>query len=49
MLCGTAYRNKGVQHLLDAIIEYMPSPLDVPTHQGHRFRAADEEDERPVI
>jgi len=32
--CGTAYRNKGVQKLLDAVIEYMPSPLDVPAIQG---------------
>ena len=33
-LCGTAYKNKGVQKLLDAIIEYMPSPLDVPAIKG---------------
>ena len=32
--CGSAYRNKGVQKLLDAIIEYMPSPIDVPAIQG---------------
>ena len=32
--CGTAYRNKGIQKLLDAIIEYMPSPLDVPAIKG---------------
>ena len=32
--CGTAYRNKGVQKLLDAIIEFMPSPLDVPAIDG---------------
>ena len=32
--CGTAYRNKGVQKLLDAIIEYMPSPLDIPSIKG---------------
>ncbi len=32
--CGTAYRNKGIQKLLDAIIEFMPSPLDVPAIQG---------------
>ena len=34
VLCGTAYRNKGVQKLLDAIIDYMPSPLDIPAIQG---------------
>ena len=32
--CGTAYRNKGVQKLLDAIIEYMPSPVDIPAIKG---------------
>ena len=32
--CGTAYRNKGVQKLLDAVIEYMPSPLDIPAIKG---------------
>ena len=32
--CGTAYRNKGVQKLLDAVIEYMPSPLDIPAIEG---------------
>ena len=32
--CGTAYRNKGVQKLLDANIEYMPSPLDIPSIKG---------------
>ncbi|MFR4331139.1 MAG: elongation factor G [Ruminococcus sp.] len=32
--CGTSYRNKGVQKLLDAIVDYMPSPLDVPSIKG---------------
>ena len=32
--CGTSYRNKGVQKLLDAIVDYMPSPLDVPAIRG---------------
>ncbi len=32
--CGSAYRNKGVQKLLDAILEYMPSPLDIPAIKG---------------
>ena len=32
--CGSAYRNKGVQKLLDAIIEFMPSPLDIPSIKG---------------
>ncbi|MEZ2235941.1 elongation factor G [Microcoleus sp.] len=35
MLCGSAFKNKGVQLLLDAVIEYLPSPLEVPPIQGH--------------
>ncbi len=34
VLCGTSYRNKGVQKLLDAVVDYMPSPLDVPAIKG---------------
>ncbi|MDI9242548.1 elongation factor G [Fusibacillus kribbianus] len=34
VLCGTAYRNKGVQKLLDAVIEYMPAPTDIPSIKG---------------
>ncbi len=34
VLCGTSYRNKGVQKLLDAVVEYMPSPLDIPAIKG---------------
>ncbi len=46
MLCGTSYRNKGVQLLLDAIIDYMPAPTDVPNIKGI-VPGTDEEDERP--
>ena len=35
ILCGTAFKNKGVQPLLDAVLDYMPSPLDVPNIKGH--------------
>ncbi|HPY43712.1 MAG TPA: elongation factor G, partial [Clostridia bacterium] len=34
VLCGTSYRNKGVQPLLDAVCDYMPSPVDIPSVQG---------------
>ena len=34
MLLGSAFKNKGVQPLLDAVIDYLPSPLDVPPIQG---------------
>ncbi|MGN0576103.1 MAG: elongation factor G [Ruminococcus sp.] len=44
--CGTSYKNKGVQKLLDAIIDYMPSPLDVPPIKGIN-PDTDEEEERP--
>ena len=46
VLCGTAYRNKGVQKLLDAIVDYMPAPIDIPPIKGVN-PDTDEEDERP--
>ena len=45
--CGTSYRNKGVQKLLDAIVDFMPSPLDIPAIQGVN-PDTEEEDERPA-
>ncbi|RRH83119.1 elongation factor G [Variovorax beijingensis] len=42
MLCGSAFKNKGVQAMLDAVVEYMPSPLDIPPVAGL------DEDEAPV-
>lgn len=44
--CGTSYKNKGVQKLLDAIVDYMPSPLDVPAIKGVN-PDTDEEEDRP--
>ncbi|MBE6031176.1 MAG: elongation factor G [Clostridiales bacterium] len=46
MLCGSSYRNKGVQMLLDAVIDYMPSPLDIPPITGVTDRG--EVQERPA-
>ena len=45
VLCGTSYRNKGVQPLLDAIVDFLPSPLDIPPVKGTR-PGRDEEIER---
>ncbi len=47
MTCGSAYRNKGVQMMLDAVVDYMPSPLDIPAIKGV-IPGTDEEDERPA-
>ena len=45
--CGSAYRNKGVQMMLDAIVDYMPSPLDIPPIKGI-IPGTEKEDERPA-
>ena len=47
VVCGTSYKNKGVQKLLDAIVDYMPSPVDIPAVKGINPKT-EEEDERPV-
>ncbi len=41
MLCGTAFKNKGVQAMLDAVIDYMPSPIDIPPVRGLDDREAE--------
>ena len=43
VVCGTSYKNKGVQKLLDAIVEYMPSPLDIPAIAGTNPKTDEEE------
>ncbi|WP_077033863.1 elongation factor G [Pelomonas sp. KK5] len=43
MLCGTAFKNKGVQRMLDAVIDFLPSPVDIPPVPGH------DEDDKEVV
>lgn len=47
VLCGSAFKNKGVQTLLDAVVDFLPSPLDVAEVQGHKIDS-DEVDTRPT-
>ena len=47
VVCGSSYRNKGVQKMLDAVVDYMPSPLDIPAIKGVNPDSG-EEDERPA-
>ncbi len=46
MLCGSAYRNKGVQMMLDAVVDYMPSPIDIPAIKG-TLPGSDDVEDRP--
>ncbi|AZV95123.1 elongation factor G [Kerstersia gyiorum] len=55
MLCGTAFKNKGVQRMLDAVIEFLPSPVDIPPVQGENdegepvSRKADDSEKLAVL
>jgi elongation factor G len=48
VLCGSAFKNKGVQPLLDAVIDYLPSPLDVPPVKGTSPKTGEEEERKPL-
>ena len=48
ILCGSAFKNKGVQPMLDAVIDYLPSPLDIPAAEGVKPGEAEEPTSRPA-
>ena len=43
MFCGTAFKNKGVQPLLDAVVDYLPSPLDIAAIKGVDLKTGEEQ------
>ncbi|HEY2710867.1 MAG TPA: elongation factor G [Caulobacteraceae bacterium] len=48
ILCGSAFKNKGVQPLLDAVVEYLPSPVDIPPTKGIDYRTGEEVERLPL-
>ena len=48
VLCGSAFKNKGVQPLLDAVIDYLPSPVDLPPIKGTNPKTGEEEERKPL-
>jgi len=47
IMCGTAFKNKGVQTLLDAVVDYLPSPIDIGTTKGVKVDSEEEENREP--
>jgi elongation factor G len=47
ILCGSAFKNKGVQPMLDAVVDYLPSPLDIPPTHGTDLKGVEELERRP--
>ena len=47
VLCGSAFKNKGVQRVLDAVVDYLPSPLDLPPVKGINPKTGEEEERKP--
>ncbi len=48
ILCGSAFKNKGVQPLLDAVVDYLPSPIDIPPTKGIDYRTGEEVERNPA-
>jgi elongation factor G len=48
VVCGSAFKNKGVQPLLDAVVDYLPSPVDIPPVKGVNPNTGDEEERKPL-
>jgi len=48
MLCGTAFKNKGVQRMLDAVIDFLPSPIDIPPVKGIELKTTSRSTARPT-